>query len=214
VNGAHAKTRRALMYYLLDRWAIRRQLPQCARSCVGTAQDVRVRPLTRAYYVYILLIMNRPSLDHARLDSSERPEGLAQACVCYNTRKVARAVTRRYDDALRPCGLRATQLTLLMVIEAMGEPTISALAEQLAMDRTTLARDLRPMEAAGWVAVVPGRDRRTRITRLTDSGGAILREALPLWRRAQAAMVESGLGVGEWARLRDELERLVAIAQR
>lgn len=145
---------------------------------------------------------------------SDRPEGLAQACVCYNTRKVARAVTRLYDDALRPCGLRATQLTLLMVIEAMGEPTISALAEQLVMDRTTLARDLRPMETAGWVSVVPGRDRRTRIVRLTNLGDATLREALPLWRGAQAALVDSGLGVGEWAHLRTELELLVALAQR
>jgi DNA-binding MarR family transcriptional regulator len=119
-----------------------------------------------------------------------------------------------YDDALRPCGLRATQLTLLMVIDEMGEPTISSLAQQLVMDRTTLARDLRPMEAAGWVAVVPGRDRRTRIVRLTNAGGDALREALPLWRGAQAALIESGLGVGEWARLRADLERLVVIAQR
>lgn len=171
-------------------------------------------PLTRAKYVYILLIMNTPSRDHARLGSSARPEELAQACVCYNTRKVARAVTRLYDDALRPCGLRATQLTLLMVIETMGEPTISALAEQLVMDRTTLARDLRPMEAAGWVAVVPGRDRRTRIVRLTSAGDATLREALPLWRGTQAALVEHGLGMGEWARLRDELELLVTLAHR
>ena len=131
-----------------------------------------------------------------------------------HTRKVARAVTRLYDDVLRPCGLRATQLTLLMVIEAMGEPTISALAEQLVMDRTTLARDLRPIEAAGWVVVVPGRDWRTRIVRLTNAGGDALREALPLWRRAQATLVDSGLGAGEWARLRNELERLVALAQR
>lgn len=139
---------------------------------------------------------------------------LAQACVCYNTRKVARAVTRLYDDALRPCGLRATQMTLLMVIEAMGEPTISALAEQLVMDRTTLARDLRPMQAAGWVVVVPGRDRRTRVVRLTSAGGALLREALPRWRAAQDALIDGGLGAGEWAHLRDDLAGLVALAQR
>lgn len=158
--------------------------------------------------------MNTPSHDQARLGPSGHPVGPAQACVCYNTRKIARAVTRLYDDALRPSGLRATQLTLLMVIEEMGQPTISALAEQLVMDRTTLARDLRPMEAAGWVAVVPGTDRRTRIVRLTPAGGAILREALPLWQGAQAALVDNGLGVGEWATLRTELEHLVALAQR
>lgn len=163
--------------------------------------------------MYILLNMNTPSREHARLDADDLKR-LAQACVCYNTRKVARAVTRLYDDALRPCGLRATQLTLLMVIESMGEPTISALAGQLVMDRTTLARDLRPMEASGWVAVVPGRDRRTRIVRLTTAGRDALGEALPLWREAQVALVDSGLGVGEWSRLRTELERLVDLTQR
>lgn len=163
--------------------------------------------------MYILLNMNTPSREHARLDADDLKR-LAQACVCYNTRKVARAVTRLYDDALRPCGLRATQLTLLMVIEAMAEPTISALAGQLVMDRTTLARDLRPMEASGWVAVVPGRDRRTRIVRLTTAGRDALGEALPLWREAQVALVDSGLGVGEWPRLRTELERLVDLTQR
>ncbi len=160
--------------------------------------------------------MKTPAHDHTPLaDSSrlDRSKELAQACVCYNTRKVARAVTRMYDDALRPCGVRATQLTLLMVIDAMGEPTISALAEQLVMDRTTLARDLRPLEAAGWIAVVPGDDRRTRIVRLTTSGGDTLRKALPLWRAAQAALIERGLGVGAWASLRADLEHLVTLAQ-
>lgn len=158
--------------------------------------------------------MDTSARDKARPDPSSRPQGLAQACVCYNTRKVARAVTRLYDDALRPCGLRATQLTLVMVIDEMGEPTISALAEQLVMDRTTLARDLRPLEAAGWVAVVPGSDRRTRIVRLTDAGSATLREALPYWREAQASLVDSGLGAPLWASMRTDLERLVALAQR
>lgn len=138
----------------------------------------------------------------------------AQACVCYNTRKAARAITRLYDDLLRPSGVRATQLTLLMVVEALGEPSITELAEQLVMDRTTLARDLRPMEAAGWVAVAPGTDRRTRIVRLTPAGGAALRAALPLWRAAQAALVDRGVGESEWARMRGDLSRLVTLAQR
>lgn len=138
----------------------------------------------------------------------------AHACVCYNTRKVARAITRLYDDMLRPSGLRATQLTVLMVINTLGEPSITQLAEQMVIDRTTLARDLRPMEAAGWVTVAPGEDRRTRIVRLTPAGDVALREAFPLWRAAQAALVERGMGEGEWTRLRSDLERLVALARR
>lgn len=152
-----------------------------------------------------------PSKDTPSGSATSRAE--AQTCVCYNTRKVARAITRLYDDALRPSGLRATQLTLLMVTDALGEPSITELAEQLVMDRTTLARDLRPMEAAGWVAVTPGADRRTRIVRLTPAGGAALQNALPFWRAAQAALVERGVGEGDWARLREDLARLVTIAR-
>ena len=138
----------------------------------------------------------------------------AQVCVCYNTRKTARAITRLYDDMLRPTGLRATQLTVLMVVDAMGDPSITELAEQLVMDRTTLARDLRPMEAAGWVTVTPGEDRRTRIVRLTSAGSSALRDALPLWREAQASMVDRGVGADEWERMRDDLAQLVILAQR
>jgi DNA-binding MarR family transcriptional regulator len=115
---------------------------------------------------------------------------------------------------LRPSGLRATQLTLLMVIDAMGAPAITELAEQMVMDRTTLARDLRPMEVAGWVAVTPGEDRRKRIVRLTPAGAAMLRDAMPLWRAAQAALVDHGVGASEWTRLRNDLAGLVALAQR
>jgi DNA-binding MarR family transcriptional regulator len=157
--------------------------------------------------------MNRnPGGDIVSAPDSSRTQ--AQTCVCYNTRKVARAVTRLYDDMLRPSGLRATQLTLLMVIDALGQPTITQLAEQLVMDRTTLARDLRPMEAAGWVAISPGEDRRTRLVRLAPAGAVALRDALPLWRAAQEALVDRGVGEGEWARLRGDLARLVALAQR
>ena len=150
--------------------------------------------------MHILLIMERLLLDDV------------QMCVCFNTRKAARAVTRLYDDALRPVGLRATQLTLLMAIEMMGAPTISALAEQMVMDRTTLAHDLRPLQTAGLVTVAPGDDRRTRITQLTEVGRRALSDALPLWRHAQASLIGAGLGDADWRRLQLELQRLVNLA--
>ena len=92
-----------------------------------------------------------------------------QVCVCYNTRKAARAITRMYDDMLRPSGLRATQLTLLMVIDALSEPSITTLAEQLVMDRTTLARGpAAEWRRPGWVdRLRQADDRRMRIVRLT-----------------------------------------------
>ncbi|MEO7002808.1 MAG: MarR family winged helix-turn-helix transcriptional regulator [Ktedonobacterales bacterium] len=152
--------------------------------------------------------MNTPSFDR----ESESPTDLALLCVCHNTRKAARAVTRLYDELLRPSGLRATQLTLLMFINALGESAISTLADQLVMDRTTLARDLKPMVTAGLVAISAGSDRRTRIIQLTAAGQLALFNALPLWREAQGRLVDTGLGIGAWTQLRSELQQLVTLA--
>lgn len=134
-------------------------------------------------------------------------------CVCFNVRKAARAVTSLYDAMLRETGLRATQVTLLMAVDAMDRPTISQLAEELVMDRTTLTRDLKPLEAQGFILVRPGADRRTRLVELTDVGGRKLDTILPLWEEAQARMITDGLGAERWNTLYAELHALVRTAQ-
>jgi DNA-binding MarR family transcriptional regulator len=127
-------------------------------------------------------------MDH--LDAARR---MAADCLCFRARRAARVITRLYDEALRPIGLQATQLTLLNAIAmggSEGQP-MGRLSEILALDLTTLSRNLRTLETAGLVAI--GRrkdDRRVRLASLTEKGDRLLVEALPLWSQAHAAVVE------------------------
>jgi DNA-binding MarR family transcriptional regulator len=105
----------------------------------------------------------------------------------------ARLVTQRYDDALRPAGLRIMQFTLLARLHAVDRVAMTELAEQASLDRTTLTRNLKPLIERGYVRVVAGKDQRERLVTVTDSGRAALREALPLWEQAQTSMTD-GLG--------------------
>jgi DNA-binding MarR family transcriptional regulator len=144
---------------------------------------------------------------------SDIPVNFAALCACFNIRKAARAITSLYDAVLRPTGLRSTQANLLMGIAWAGTPTISRLAEAMVMDRTTLARDLKPIADQGLVRVTPGGDRRTRQVQLTDAGREKLREIIPLWERAQAKIITEGLGHERWGRLYDDLRDVVRLAQ-
>lgn len=113
---------------------------------------------------------------------------LGPTCAVFNLRKAARAVTQRYEEIMKPSGLLPTQFTLLMAICALGPVTISRLAEALLMDRTTLTRNLKPLERDGLLEVMPGKDQRSREARLTEQGRRQLEQALPLWRQAQNRM--------------------------
>lgn len=137
----------------------------------------------------------------------------ASGCVCFNFRKAARAVTQLYDATLEPSGLRATQFSLLTVLQIRRSVTISRLARAMVMDRTTLTRNLQPLEKRGLVTVVAGRkDRRTREVALTARGRKALAKALPLWRAAQARSV-GAMGKTRWKRLRSDFAPVVALAQ-
>jgi DNA-binding MarR family transcriptional regulator len=138
---------------------------------------------------------------------------VATTCACFNIRKTARAITNLYDTVLQPTNLRATHATLLMAIALAGTPTISRLAEAMVMDRTTVARELKPLEEQGLVRITPGGDRRTRQVQLTDAGHTKRREVIPLWEQAQARIIAAGLGHERWSRLYDELQEVVRLAQ-
>src|SRR5919199_3046684 len=114
---------------------------------------------------------------------------VARACACANLRKAARAVTQVFDEALAPSGLRVTQFTLLVTSRLSGESTINELAERMAMDRTTLSRNLKPLVRNGLLEVRPGEDGRTRLVRLTPAGKQALEEAYPFWQQAQQGIV-------------------------
>jgi DNA-binding MarR family transcriptional regulator len=115
------------------------------------------------------------------------------SCTCLQIRKVSRAVTQFYDWRLKPAGLRTTQFSILAALHGAGRITRTELARRLAMDHSTLTRNLAPLGRAGLVETVPGRDRRTRTVRLTAKGRKKLARATPLWEEAQAHMTQ-GLG--------------------
>jgi DNA-binding MarR family transcriptional regulator len=118
---------------------------------------------------------------------SADPRLRSELCNCLALRQAARHVTQFYDQFLAPAGLRTTQFSILARLRRLGPMTISTLAADLVMDRTTLGRNLQPLERAGLVAVVKGRtDRRSREIRLTDVGAERLRTAMEGWVKAQA----------------------------
>ncbi len=112
----------------------------------------------------------------------------ALLCLCGNFRRTSRALTQLYDEALRPLGLRATQLTILQVLSRAGEVSQGRLAEMLAMDSTTLTRTLEIMRREGWIAERAGKDRRERLLRLAEAGEAQLERALQIWEKVQSRL--------------------------
>ena len=136
----------------------------------------------------------------------------AQECIGFRVRRAARVVAQVYDDALAPLQIKGTQFSLLNAISLSDGPTISRLAATLLMDRTTLTRNLKPLQAAGLVALQPGDDRRRRMVRLTGAGQALLADALPLWRRAQLGLVRQ-LGLELEERISQDLGRLTEVAR-
>lgn len=120
-------------------------------------------------------------------------------CACNTLRKGSRALSRVYDEALAPSGLRVTQYSLLATLQRRGALPVTQLAEELVLDRTTLSHNLNPLEREGLIAIEPGNDRRTRYARLTPAGEERWINARPLWRAAQervaAAFGTERLGV-------------------
>ena len=133
-------------------------------------------------------------------------------CVCFNVRKAARAVTQLYDEVLRPSGLRVTQFSLLMATKGSGSVTLKRLARAVGTDRTTLTRNLRPLEKQGLLRIEHGADRRERKVTLTARGEKVMGEALPLWEAAQAR-VTHGFGGERLSQLLTELTALTAVSR-
>ncbi len=137
---------------------------------------------------------------------------ISGACACFNLRKSARLVTQLYDRKLRTAGIRATQFTILVAIQAHAPIAIQSLSRIIVMDRTTLARNLKPLERRGLIAITPGPDRRVRLARLTSEGQSVLSQALPLWQAAQAEFSQK-LGLANLETMLDILSETVAAIQ-
>lgn len=108
-------------------------------------------------------------------------------CLCLHAQRAARALARRFDEALRPVGLTNGQFSLLMSLNRPEPPTIGSVASLLAMDRTTLTAALKPLQRRELVdARIDPSDKRGRLLVLTDAGRHVLAEALPIWERTHA----------------------------
>jgi DNA-binding MarR family transcriptional regulator len=114
-------------------------------------------------------------------------------CYCASLRQAARAISQKYDAALRGIDLTITQLTLLMMLAQMHRPRVNDLAEALAMDQTSLSRTLRIMERDGLIAAVAGDDKRETRWVLAARGQQRLKRAMPVWRATQKS-IEKLLG--------------------
>ena len=108
-------------------------------------------------------------------------------CLCLHVQRAARALARRFDEALRPVGLTQGQFSLLTSLNRPEPPTMGEVADLLALDRTTLTANLKPLDRRGLVqVVVDPNDRRSRRLVLTAAGRTLLAAAAPIWKREHA----------------------------
>ena len=130
------------------------------------------------------------------------------SCLCLHVHRAARALARRFDEVLRPLGLTNGQFSLLMSLNRPEPPTIGSVASLLAMDRTTLTANLKPLQRRGLLKVsIDKEDRRSRRLALTASGRALLSRAYPVWRETHAG-IERQLASVTADSLRNALRRL------
>ncbi|TXM87259.1 winged helix-turn-helix transcriptional regulator [Methylobacterium sp. WL30] len=131
-----------------------------------------------------------------------------ETCLCLHTQRAARALGRRFDDALRPLGLTSGQFSLLMSLNRPEPAPMASVARLLAMDRTTLTAAVKVLERRGLATVaVDPKDRRGRLLALTEAGRASLVAAVPVWRETHAA-VDAALGGVDADALRTALRAL------
>lgn len=135
-------------------------------------------------------------------------QDIGSTCVCLGIRKIARQVARRYDEAFRPLGITSGQFSILAALLRDEPVPLGALADTLGMDRTTLNRNLKPLEHSRLVGTATDRkDRRIRGVALTDAGRALLHRAIPAWRLAQADSARR-LQPAAWPALQSKLNAL------
>ncbi|MCA9774025.1 MAG: MarR family transcriptional regulator [Myxococcales bacterium] len=147
--------------------------------------------------------LNRKPLDREALAG-------AADCVNMNFRRASRLLSGAYAQTMAPTGLSDAQFTLLVTVGVAGRIDFGDVARFLATDPTTLTRNTRLLERAGYLRKTPGKDRRLRELSLTPEGERVLAEAFELWKVAQARVIER-IGAKRWAALRRELDAVVEV---
>jgi DNA-binding MarR family transcriptional regulator len=147
-------------------------------------------------------------------DFARMARTVARECAGLRIREASRILTRVYDAALRPVGLQSSQFSVLVAVAIFGEKgaNVGPLAKRLVMDRTTMSRNIQPLEKAGLVRVSRSPDdARARIVTLTRAGERSIEKAYPLWEGAQQRVLKL-LGATKLNDLRTQLDNVVAIA--
>jgi DNA-binding MarR family transcriptional regulator len=139
-----------------------------------------------------------------------RSQELIDSCACTRLRTAARMVTRAYDEALRPVGLNASQLAILAAIDVDEAASIAALSKRLAMDRTTLSRNLKPLEKEKLIRLGAEGWKRSKTVHVTIEGRHRLARATSLWEVAQIAFLKR-FGKTEWKRVENDLKAIAAL---
>ena len=138
-------------------------------------------------------------------------ETISKTCIAVRLRLLNRVVTNFYDDALRPLGLKVSQLNILIVTARLGLARPTQVCEILQLDVSTLSRNVKPLQAHGWLEVVPEEDARSQPFRLTAQGKRLIEKAIPAWEKAQQQASEL-LG-NEGVALLDKAAKKVGLAQ-
>jgi DNA-binding MarR family transcriptional regulator len=147
-------------------------------------------------------------MNHATTSSIDT---IAKSCIAVRLRLLNRVITNFYDDALRPLGLKVSQLNILIVTARLGLARPAQVCEILQLDASTLSRNVRPLQAHGWLEVVPEQDGRVQPFRLTSQGKRLIEKAVPAWEKAQRQATEL-LG-REGIALLDKAAKRVGMAQ-
>jgi len=146
---------------------------------------------------------------HIQLIMTEETKRVGRECIGLEVRMLSRLISGIYDDAMAGVGLKVSQFTVLVAVANREGARPSALAKVLAMDESTLSRNVERMCARGWLRLEPDEDRRGHWIKVTGKGMALIRKAYPAWQSAQAK-VKSSLGADGVAALESALRKLRA----
>lgn len=143
--------------------------------------------------------------------SQEEYRELLGECGCFELRKASRVVTQLFDEALQPMGIRATQLPVIVGALALGNPSLSELADYLVVSPSTLSRNIRPLEREGLIRI-KHHGHRTKLVLVTEDGRTLLQNCMPAWNRAQKDFLRL-IGEETWQSMRLQLDNAVSTAR-
>lgn len=146
-----------------------------------------------------------------KIEETTESSNYRNVCTWFNIRRASRAITQYFDNYFRPYGIRVTQGNILGILNFKGESSITELAEFLFMDRTTLTRNIKPLQKKGLLAVNSGSDKRTKILTITDKGSELIQKVFPHWKEANQHFI-NGMGNKNWTELNDRLSEVLKLS--